>query len=59
MAPGHQEGTSLIHHSDRGSQHVSIRCSERLMDVIAAASAGSVTDSYDNAMAEAPNGTFN
>ncbi|MFF8024937.1 integrase core domain-containing protein [Streptomyces sp. NPDC007896] len=39
------------------AQYVSIRYSERLMDVGAAASADSVTDSYDNAMAEALNGT--
>ncbi len=37
---------------------MSIRYSERLMDVEAAASVGSVADSYDNAMAEALNGTF-
>jgi len=37
---------------------VSIRYTERLADVGAAASVGSVADSYDHAMAEAPNGTF-
>jgi transposase InsO family protein len=37
---------------------VSIRYSERLMEVDAAASVGSVADSYDNAMAEALNGSF-
>jgi len=40
------------------AQYVSIRYTERLADVGAAASVGSVADSYDNAMAEALNGTF-
>ncbi|MEU8868815.1 IS3 family transposase [Streptomyces umbrinus] len=48
----------LIHHSDRGSQYVSIRYTDRLADIGASASVGSVADSYDNAMAEALNGTF-
>jgi transposase InsO family protein len=48
----------LVHHSDRGSQYVSIRYTERLAEAGAAASVGSVADSYDNAMAEALNGTF-
>jgi transposase InsO family protein len=51
-------GADLIHHSDRGSQYVSIRYTERLAEVGASASVGSVADSYDNAMAEALNGTF-
>lgn len=55
---GIRKGSGLIHHSDRGSQYVSIRYSERLTDVGATASVGSVADSYDNAMAEALNGTF-
>jgi putative transposase len=44
---GIKRGSGLIHHSDRGSQYVSIRYSERLTDVGAAASVGSVADSYD------------
>jgi transposase InsO family protein len=48
----------LVHHSDAGSQYTSIRYSDRLADVDIAASIGSVGDSYDNAMAEALNGTF-
>ncbi|MGW3951091.1 integrase core domain-containing protein [Streptomyces sp. NPDC004752] len=40
-------------------QYVSIRCTERLSGIGASASAGSVADSYDNAVAEALlNGTF-
>lgn len=52
------ETGSLIHHSDRGCQYLSIRYSDRLAEVGAAPSVGSVADSYDNAMAEALNGTF-
>jgi transposase InsO family protein len=37
---------------------VSIRYTDRLTDIGASASVGSVADSYDNAMAEALNGTF-
>lgn len=42
----------LIHHSDRGKQYLSIRYTERLTDEGIKASAGSVGDAYDNAMAE-------
>jgi putative transposase len=48
----------LIHHSDRGVQYTAVRYSERLADVEAVASVGSVGDSYDNAMAEALNSLF-
>lgn len=47
-----QAGHGLIHHSDRGSQYLSIRYSERLAEVGIEASVGSVGDSYDNALAE-------
>jgi putative transposase len=50
--------SQLIHHSDRGVQYVAIRYTERLGDVEAVASVGSVGDSYDNAMAEAFNSLF-
>ena len=42
----------LIHHSDRGSQYLSIRYTERLAEAGIDTSVGSVGDSYDNAMAE-------
>jgi len=42
----------LVHHSDRGSQDLSIRYSERLAEAGAVTSAGSRGDSYDNALAE-------
>jgi len=47
-----------VHHSDAGSQHTSIRYTTRLSDVGIMPSVGTVADSYDNAMAEALNGTF-
>ncbi|MGW5449799.1 IS3 family transposase [Streptomyces asiaticus] len=53
-----KKDSGLIHHSDRGSQYVSIRYTERLSEIGASASVGSVADSYDNTMAEALNGTF-
>ena len=49
---------ALIHHSDRGAQYVAVRYTERLADIDAVASVGSVGDSYDNAMAEAFNSLF-
>jgi putative transposase len=42
----------VVHHSDRGSQYLSIRHSERLAEAGAEPSVGSVGDSYDNALAE-------
>ena len=42
----------LVHHSDRGSQYLSIRYTERLAEAGAVASVGSRGDSYDNALAE-------
>jgi len=49
---------SLIHHSDRGSQYLSIRYSERLSEAGVEPSVGSTGDSYDNAMAETINGLY-
>ena len=49
---------ALIHHSDRGSQYVSIRYSERLAEAGIAPSVGSRGDSYDNALAETFNGLY-
>jgi transposase InsO family protein len=50
--------SSLIHHSDRGSQYVSIRYSERLAEAGIEPSVGSKGDSYDNALAETINGLY-
>lgn len=49
---------TLIHHSDRCSQYVSIRYSERLAEAGIAPSVGSKGDSYDNALAETINGLY-
>ncbi len=51
------DGT-LIHHSDRGSQYVSILYSERLAEAGIEPSVGSRGDSYDNALAETINGLY-
>jgi putative transposase len=47
-----------VHHSDRGSQYVSIRYTERLAEAGIEPSVGSVGDSYDNALAETINGLY-
>jgi putative transposase len=48
----------LIHHSDRGTQYLSIRYGERLADSGIEPSVGSTGDSYDNALAESINGLY-
>jgi transposase InsO family protein len=50
--------TDLVHHSDRGTQYVSMRYTERLADAGIAPSVGSRGDSYDNALAESVIGLF-
>lgn len=52
------KGTGLVHHSDRGSQYLSIKYTERLAEAGIEPSVGSVGDSYDNALAETINGLF-
>lgn len=49
---------AIIHHSDRGSQYVSIRHTECLAEAGIAPSVGSTGDSYDNALAETINGLY-
>ena len=49
---------SVILHSDRGSQYLSIKYTERLAEAGIEPSVGSVGDSYDNALAETINGLF-
>jgi putative transposase len=51
-------GDGLVHHSDRGSQYVSIKYTERLAVAGIEPSVGSVGDSYDNALAETINGLY-
>jgi transposase InsO family protein len=53
-----ERNDSLVHHSDRGSQYVSIRYTERLAEAGIEPSVGSRGDSYDNALAETINGLY-
>lgn len=53
-----ERADALIHHSDRGSQYVSIRYTERLAEAGIEPSVGSRGDSYDNALAETINGLY-
>ncbi len=48
----------LVHHSDRGTQYLSMRYTERLAEAGIAPSVGSRGDSYDNALAESIIGLF-
>lgn len=48
----------LVHHSDRGTQYLSIRYTERLAEAGIEPSVGSIGDSYDNALAESVIGLF-
>ena len=48
----------LVHHSDRGTQYLSMRYTDRLADAGIAPSVGSRGDSYDNALAESVIGLF-
>ncbi len=50
--------TGLVTHSDAGSQFTSIRWTDRLVEIGASPSIGSVGDSYDNALAETVNGYY-
>ena len=49
---------AIVHHSDRGSQYLSIRYTERLKEAGLEPSVGSVGDSYDNALAESIIGLY-
>ena len=52
------ERDGLIHHSDRGTQYLSICYTDRLVEAGIEGSVGSVGDSYDNALAESINGLY-
>src|SRR5581483_6096052 len=53
-----EDVAGLVHHSDRGTQYLSFRYTERLEEAGIAPSVGSVGDSYDNAMAESVIGLY-
>jgi len=55
---GRQTMEGLVHHSDRGTQYLSMRYTDRLADAGIAPSVGSRGDSYDNALAESVIGLF-
>lgn len=48
----------LVHHSDRGSQYLAIRYTDRLLEAGIESSVGSCGDAYDNALAETINGLY-
>ena len=52
------DNKSLVHHSDRGSQYLSIKYTERLAEAKIDLSVGTVGDAYDNALAECVIGLF-
>jgi transposase InsO family protein len=52
------DGADLVHHSDRGTQYLSMRYTDRLTEAGIAPSVGSRGDSYDNALAESIIGLF-
>jgi transposase InsO family protein len=52
------ERNELVHHSDRGSQYVSIKYSERLAEAGIEPSVGCKGESYDNALAKTINGRY-
>jgi len=55
---GNRRLIGLVAHSDAGSQFTSVRFTERLDEIGARPSIGTVADSYDNALAETTNGLY-
>lgn len=55
---GNRRLIGLVTHSDAGSQFTSVRFTERLDEIAARPSIGTVADSYDNALAETANGLY-
>jgi putative transposase len=55
---GSRRLVGLVTHSDAGSQFTSVRFTERLDEIGARPSIGTVADSYDNALAETTNGLY-
>jgi putative transposase len=58
VARGGRRLIGLVTHSDAGSQFTSVRFTERLDELGARPSIGTVADSYDNALAETTNGLY-
>ena len=57
-ARGHDALAGLVHHSDQGTQYLSMRYTDRLADAHIAPSVGRRGDAYDNALAESVIGLF-
>jgi len=55
---GSRRLVGLVAHADAGSQFTSVRFTERLDEIGARPSIGTVADSYDNALAETTNGLY-
>ncbi len=53
-----RQPSGTVHHSDKGSQYVSLAYTQRLKEAGLLALTGSTGDSYDNAMAESINGLY-
>ena len=58
QARGGAMPAGLVHHSDQGTQYLSMRYTDRLSDAGIAPSVGSRGDAYDNALAESVIGLF-
>ena len=58
LSRGGQRLVGLVAHSDAGSQFTPVRFTERLDEIGARPSIGTVADSYDNALAETTNGLY-
>ncbi len=58
LSRGARRLVGLVTHSDAGSQFTSVRFTERLDEIGARPSIGTVADSYDNALAETVNGLY-
>ena len=58
LSRGARRLVGLVAHSDAGSQFTSVRFTERLDEIGARPSIGTVADSYDNALAETTNGLY-
>lgn len=55
---GNHRLVGLVTHSDAGSQFTSVRFTERLDEIGARPSIGTIADSFDNALAETTNGLY-
>jgi putative transposase len=58
LSRGGRRLVGLVAHADAGSQFTSVRFTERLAEIGARPSIGTVADSYDNALAETTNGLY-